>query len=150
MPIVLNIGTEKGLVHVNWPGGSGIVQRDGGGLILKKSSQGRESKTSVGAGSRELIILHMFPGKPELQGVSAASEKRIVIELVRIPSEDVFRNDAQRSVHSGDTWHHKFGRKASGDRAEARILGKRIDGTNTCGHQRSHTIKTHARRIHER
>ena len=149
MPIVLNIGSEKGLVHIDWPSRRRIVQCDGGGLVLKKSSQGGESKTSVGTGSRELIILHMFPSKPELQRVSAASEKRVVIELVGIPSEDVFRNDAQRSVHSGDTWHYKFWRKASGDRAEARILGKRIDGTHRCGHQSSHTIKTHARRIHE-
>src|ERR1700726_4488064 len=62
MPIVLNIGSKKGLVHIDWSSRRRIVQCDGGGLVLKKSSQGGESKTSVGTGSRELIILHMFPG----------------------------------------------------------------------------------------
>src|ERR1700736_4783975 len=91
----------------------------------------------------------MFPGKPELQRMGAASQEGIVIELVGIPGKHVFRNYAQRPVHGGDTRHHQFGRKPSRDRAETRILGERIDGAYRSGDQSSHTVKTYARRIHE-
>src|SRR5260221_6158024 len=85
MPIVLKVASEERLVHINWPSRRRIIEGDRGGLVLEKSSQGGKGKAAVGPGPRELIVLHVFEGKPEFQRVLAGSKEGIIIELVRIP-----------------------------------------------------------------
>src|ERR1700720_4099897 len=91
----------------------------------------------------------MLSRKAKFHRVSASSEERIVINLVGIPIQHVFRDTAQSSVQGGESGNIQLRCKHSWKCAKSGILGQWIDRTHRCRNQGVDAAITDTSGIHQ-